>query len=104
MTSEITLAECLVKPFAEKNIFAIETYMALVGEQPGLPVIPISRPILLLAAQLRAENRLKLPEAIHVATARCTECSAFVTNDRGIKAADDVRLILWDQLREADFS
>lgn len=104
VTSEITLAECLVKPLADKNIFAVETYMALLGEQPGLPVIPISRPILLSAAQLRAETRLKLPDAIHVATAKWADCSAFITNDRRIKEDDGMRVILWDQLREADYS
>lgn len=104
MTSEITMAECLVKPFAEKDIFAIEAYMAFVGEQASLPVVPISRPILLSAAQLRAETRLKLPDAIHLATAKWAECSAFVTNDRSIKDGDFMRVIFWDELRETDFS
>ncbi len=104
MTSEITLAECLVKPFADKDIFAVETYMALLGEQPGLPVVPISRPILLSAAQLRAEMKLKLPDAIHVATAKWAECSAFITNDRRIKHNDGLRVIIWDKLRETDYA
>lgn len=104
VTSEITMAECLVKPFAEKDIFAIEAYMAFVGEQASLPVVPISRPILLSAAQLRAETRLKLPDAIHLATAKWAECSAFVTNDRSIKDGDFMRVIFWDELRETDFS
>jgi len=104
VTSEITLAECLVKPFADKDIFAVETYMALLGEQPSLPVVPISRSILLSAAQLRAETKLKLPDAIHVATAKWAECSAFVTNDQGIKESDDLRIIMWDQLSETDLS
>lgn len=104
VTSEITLAECLVKPFADKDIFAVETYMALLGEQPSLPVVPISRSILLSAAQLRAETKLKLPDAIHVATAKWAECSAFVTNDRGIKHDDALRVIVWDKMRETDYA
>lgn len=103
-TSEITLAECLVKPFADKDIFAVETYMTLLGGQPDLPVIPISRQILLSAAQLRAETKLKLPDAIHVATAKWAECSAFITNDRGIKHDDGLRVIIWDKLCEADYA
>lgn len=104
VTSEITLAECLVKPFADKDIFAVETYMSLLGEQPGLPVIPISRPILLSAAQLRAETKLKLPDAIHVATAKWAECSVFVTNDREIRHSNSLRIIIWEKLRETDFA
>lgn len=104
VTSEITLAECLVKPFADKDIFAVEAYMAFLGEQPGLPVVPISRSILLSAARLRAETKLKLPDAIHVATAKWAECSAFITNDRGIRHEDGLRVIIWDQLRETDYT
>ncbi len=104
VTSEIALAECLVKPFADKDIFAVETYLTLLGEQPKLPVIPISRPILISAAQLRAETKLKLPDAIHVATAKWAECSAFVTSDRGIKHDDGIRAIIWDKLRESDYA
>lgn len=104
-TSEITLAECLVKPFADKDIFAVETYLSLLGEQPSLPVIPISRPILLSAAQLRAETKLKLPDAIHLATAKWAGCSVFITDDRRIKDGEGgVRVILWDQLRETDYA
>ena len=104
MTSEITLAECLVKPFADKNIPAIEIYISLLGEQPSLPVIPISRMILLSAARLRAETRLKLPDAIHVATAKWAGCTAFITNDRRVREGSGVPVILWDELSETDFT
>lgn len=104
VTSEITLAECLVKPLADKDIFAVETYMAFLGGQSGLPVIPISRPILLAAAQLRAEIRLKLPDAIHLATAKWADCSAFITNDQRIKDGDGMRVIFWNELVETDFA
>jgi predicted nucleic acid-binding protein len=104
VTSEITLAECLVKPFAEKNIGAVEAYNAFLSQRSGFPVIPISREILISAAKLRAEIGLKLPDAIHLATAEWSRCSAFVTNDRRIKSGNGMRVILWDQLSEADFT
>lgn len=104
LTSEITLAECLVKPFAGKDMMAVEAYNAFLGEQSGLPVIPVSREILISAARLRAVSGLKLPDAIHMVTAKWTGCSAFVTNDRRIKGDDDMRVVLWDQLTEADFT
>jgi predicted nucleic acid-binding protein len=103
VTSEITLAECLVKPFADKDIIAVETYNSFISKQSGFTVIPISREILMSAAQLRAEFRFKLPDAIHLATAKWAGCSAFVTNDRRIKRGDGVRVILWDQLSEGDY-
>lgn len=103
VTSEITLAECLVKPFADKDVFAVETYVSFLSGRLGLPVIPISRQILLSAAQLRAETGLKLPDAIHAATAKWANCNAFLTNDRGIKKLDGLRIVLWDLLDEADY-
>jgi predicted nucleic acid-binding protein len=104
VTSEFTLAECLVKPFADKDIFAVERYNSFLSEQSGFPVIPVTRQILLSAAQLRAETGLKLPDAIHVATAKWAGCIAFVTGDRRIKHGNSMRVVLWDQLSEADFT
>lgn len=103
VTSEITLAECLVKPFADKDIDAVEAYIGFLSHDSGFPVIPVSREILVSAARLRAEIGLKLPDAIHLATAKWARCSAFVTNDRRIKRSDDLRVVLWDQVSEADF-
>jgi predicted nucleic acid-binding protein len=40
------------------------------------------RDVLIEAARLRANVNIKLPDAIHAATALLTQCSTFVTNDR----------------------
>ena len=45
-------------------------------------VVPVSVPIAALAAQLRAQHRLKLPDALQLATALEAGASAFVTHDR----------------------
>lgn len=47
---------------------------------------PVSRDVLLAAARLRAEIGLKLPDAIHVATAQLTGCDQFLTNDARVPA------------------
>jgi len=44
-------------------------------------VVPVSREVLIAAAHLRADANLKLPDAIHVATAQLTGCEQFLTND-----------------------
>ena len=48
---------------------------------PALEVIPINRDILEDAAQWRATSKLKLPDAIHLATALHRQCDSFLTND-----------------------
>ena len=42
-------------------------------------LIPVSRPVLTLAAELRADEGLALADAIHIATAIDQGCSSFVT-------------------------
>jgi predicted nucleic acid-binding protein len=66
---------------------------------PNLEVIPIGRDILLAASRVRAEFRMKLPDAIHVATAMSVGCSTLLTNDRRMKMPADLTLKLWSELR-----
>jgi len=47
---------------------------------------PVSRDVLIAAARLRAETGLKLPDAIHAATAQFTGCDQFLTNDTHVPA------------------
>jgi predicted nucleic acid-binding protein len=52
----------------------------------ALQVVPISREILEEAARLRAMTKLKLPDAIHLATATLNGCDCFLTNDDSFKS------------------
>lgn len=98
LTSELTLAECLVKPFADKNAAAVEAYLLFLNGRRILPVLPINRHILTVAARLRTELRVKLPDAIHIATAESAKCSVFLTNDRGIRLPEGMKLKLWNEI------
>jgi len=98
LTSELTLAECLVKPFADKNAAAVEAYLLFLNGRRNLPVVPINRHILTVAARLRTELGVKLPDAIHIATAEAAECGVFLTNDRGIRLPGKMKLKLWNEI------
>ena len=82
VTSEIALAECLVKPLADDVAHTVRAYYALFAAQSWLMAMPVSRAILIESAALRATHRMGLPDAIHVASARLVEASTFVTDDR----------------------
>lgn len=97
-TSELTLAECLVKPMADRNADTVAAYLTFLDGRPELPVLPVSRAILLEAARLRAETGIKLPDAIHMATASAANCDVFLTNDRGVRAAAKMKIQWWDEL------
>jgi predicted nucleic acid-binding protein len=81
VTSELSLAECLVKPFELGRADLMEIYLSLLQNRRSLTVVPLSREILIEAARLRAIARIKLPDALHAATARQQGCTVFLTND-----------------------
>lgn len=89
-TSELTLAECLVKPLELGRTEIAETYSDLLQTRPGLAVVPIDRLVLSEAARLRAEHRLPLADAIHLATAVRSGCKLFVTNDLRFRSVPGV--------------
>jgi len=98
VTSELTLAECLVKPFIDRDLKAIKAFMTFLDGRPELPILPVDRAILLDAARLRGELGNKLPDAIHCATALAAGCDRFLTNDKRIALPRGMEFVQWDQL------
>ncbi|MBO9134361.1 type II toxin-antitoxin system VapC family toxin [Rhizobium sp. B230/85] len=85
-TSELTLSELLVRPMRDNDPQAVLRYEALIRPSAWMEVIPVRRTVLTSAAFLRAHSTyLKLPDAIHVATAMEANCSHILTNDHGIQ-------------------
>lgn len=94
VTSELTLAELLVKPLALGRSDLVEAYEAAVASTRTLGVVEVGREILVAAARLRAEQKsLKMPDAIHVATAHRAGCSRFRSNDRQLANVRDLTVI-----------
>jgi uncharacterized protein len=99
LTSELTIAEVLVKPIALGEDDLIETYNQLLAANSIIRTVPIDRPILGLAAELQSRLGIRLMDAIHVATAKVCACEFFLTNDEplGRKIEPELR---WIQLSE----
>lgn len=90
VTSELTLAEVLVKPLANSDRTLVEAYQAALATGSALEVVLIDRVILIGAAERRARRlSVKLPDAIHLAAARQANCRFFVTRDRDLANDDD---------------
>ena len=95
VTSELTLAEVLVRPMADENTSLQSEYEEMLRSDGEFQVVTINRPILVEAARLRGgRSAPKLPDAIHIATARASGCSVFLTNDRSLPGAPDLRVLL----------
>ena len=79
-TSELAVAETLVKPLMDGNQELQDLYKSTLQDSDSLRVIPISRQILIKGAELRAINNvLRLPDAIHAATAIDNGCENLVS-------------------------
>ncbi len=81
-TSELTLAEMLCKPARDGDWKRVEGYEELFRSSAMFQVSPVERHILIESAFLRARvPALRLPDAIHLATAQAMNCAAMVSND-----------------------
>ncbi|MDY6786407.1 MAG: type II toxin-antitoxin system VapC family toxin [Cyanobacteriota bacterium] len=99
VTSELSLAEALVKPMQNQNIPQQEAYKQILSSSTHLLVAPVSRDLLINAAQLRASTiTLKLPDAIHAATAQLHQCTTFLTNDQRFRSVPSLQVILLSQI------
>ena len=91
-TSELTLAEALAKPFEGGRQDIAKLYEELLSPSPWLSVLPVERTLLIEAARLQARLGLRLPDAIHVATATAAGCDVLLPNDRRLKVPDGITL------------
>ncbi len=98
ITSELSLAEALVKPIQNQNVAQQEIYKQAICSRQNVFVVPIQRNVLIEAAQLRASTNLKLPDAIHAATALVTQCSTFLTNDQRFQVVPGLQVVLLSQV------
>ena len=91
VTSEITLAEILVKPMERRDESVVTAYQSMISSVPGFQVSGVNRSILIDAARLRATQRaLKLPDAVHVATAVAYGCSHFISDDERLSVPESL--------------
>ena len=88
--STITLAEVLTGPFKAGQAALAKRYEKTLSQYT---VIPVSTPIAVLAAQLRVQYRLKLPDAIQLATGLEIGAAAFVTHDRDFSQVSGVEIL-----------
>lgn len=104
ITSELTLAETLVKPITDKNQSLEKIYKELIQTSSVLTVAPITRHILAEAATLRANtnNTVRLPDAIHMATAHANNCSLFLTNDKKLTIFPNIQTVLLSEIKNSD--
>ncbi len=94
VASELVLLELLVAPLKKgARDIADELEMAL-SHFPNLKLAPVTRAVLVLAAEIRAQYGLRTPDAIMVATAVESGATLVVTNDDAWKKVKAIKVLL----------
>lgn len=92
-TGEITVAEALVQPYRARNAVLVAETRGFFETSDFLTVLSHDRAIWDLAAQMRAAYRLKLPDAVHLATALQAACRFFITNDKAMRSTGSLSVV-----------
>lgn len=93
-TSEITFAELLPKLIIDGEADLIALYERLFSEGRIFDAVPITREVLIEAASIRALRlSVRLPDAIHLATAVHAGCSVILSNDQRLGSFGQVPVV-----------
>lgn len=101
VTSQLTYAEAIQRPYADRNEDRLALYTGwLERGTTSLEVGPISADVLYYAAVLRADHKaLKLPDAIHIATAFGFGCRYLMSADERLPAKVRLSNTRWGMSR-----
>ena len=94
VTSTVTLAEILTKPFADKNFSLADDIKFTLKSFSSLAVAAIDEKLAEAAALIRARYAIRLPDALQVAAAIQGEATLFLTNDKRVKKIDAVEVLV----------
>jgi predicted nucleic acid-binding protein len=89
--STVTLAEVLTGPFKAGQTALAKRYETALG---AYQVVSLSAAVASLAAQLRVQYRLKLPDAVQLASALQIGAAALVTHDRDFSAVQGLPVLM----------
>ena len=87
VTSELAIAEVLSKPLALGHQDEIAKFEQFLSPRSAIEMFAVDRNSLRMAALLQGQLRLKLLDAIHVATTRLAGCDYFLTEDERLGRA-----------------
>jgi predicted nucleic acid-binding protein len=96
ITSTLTLGEILTKPYKDKRMDLVKTYKAFFAE---MKLIELNSEIASLFAKIRADYKIKTPDAVQLASAVYAKADLFVTNDDGLSRfeSEGCRVVLLDE-------
>lgn len=101
-SSAITLTEVLTLPMKRRDTTLAQAYRTILSQSVGFRLVAVDAHVAEVAADLRARYTLRTPDALHLATAIVADCDAFLTNDKGLRRVNELRVLLLDELTASD--
>lgn len=89
----ITVAEVVTGPLRAGKEALTQRYHQLLTANRGWTLVPIDAELALMAARLRLEYRLKLPDALQLGAALHAGCHAIVSHDRDFSRVSDIPIL-----------
>lgn len=102
VTSPVTLAECLVRPYRLDQTQLQQDFIELISYTNNIAFVPINENMALQAAQIRARYNLELPDAFQVAVALAASCEVLLSNDATFRRVRELRVLLLDDFDTAE--
>jgi len=101
ITGGLTIAEVMVHPYRYGDAALIAQIKNFFAQKNFLTIVDHPNDLLDMSAMLAGQRKMKLIDAIHVATAQKSRCNYFLTNDHGIKSSDSLEIIQLDNFLTA---
>ncbi len=98
ITTPITLAECSVHPLRRQAEDLADAFRRLLVQGDNTVFWPIGESEAVMAARLRAQVGFALADALQVAIAVESGCSAILTNDAAFNRVTGIRVLVVNQL------
>lgn len=83
--SIISFMEILVKPKKDNNVFIENRYKLMLTNYPNLSIVDMEHNIADIASRLRANYKIRTPDAVIVATSIFMDVDCIITNDIRLK-------------------
>lgn len=93
ISSVITIAEVLTKPFERKNSELIKQYHEIFNHLPNFSVVLLDKETAILASQIKAQYGFRLIDSFQLATAEKNKCASFLTNDKQLVKYKNLSII-----------
>ena len=98
ITSTITVAESLVRPFERGDVSLLSRYRIVFRDFPNLAVVLPTIEISEKAAELRAIHKIRMPDALQISTSLIHNAKMFITNDLPLSKVSNIEIVQLDDL------